>query len=138
MPSPPPLGADEYVTATEPRSSLRLLKGDLRHGRNLDLYIVVGIAVTVAALGVFSVADSRILAAATLAVLAALATSTLTSRHQVDSMRTMLVRMAASEAGNVPAERFLSQRHPGLDTEVATATDIGLVGVTLTRTIRDV
>jgi len=137
MAPPPPFGADEYVTATEPMSLLRLLKGDLRHGRNLDLYILVGIAVVVATLGVVSVVDSRILAAATLAVLAMMATSTLASRHQVDGVRTMLVHMAANEAGNVPAERFLSQRHAGLDAEVATATHIGLVGVTLTRTVRD-
>jgi len=117
--------------------AFRLLKDDLRQARNLDLYIVVAIAVVVAVLGVFNVVDPRILAAATLAVLAVMATSMLASRHQIDSVRMMLDRMAATEAGNVPAERFLTQRHTDLDNELATASDIALVGVTLTRTVRD-
>lgn len=91
----------------------------------------------IAVLGVAGVADPKVLAAATLAVLAVMATSGLASRHQVDDVRTTLERLAANESGKVAAERFLSRRLPALDTEIVTATDIALVGVTLTRTIRD-
>ncbi len=137
MPSPPSLGTDQHLTSAKPPPPLRQIGDDLRHGRNLDLYVVVAVALAVAVLGVLSVVDPRVVAAATLAVLALMATSALNSRHQVDGVRTTLFRIAASEAGNVPAERFLSERLPALDAEVASATDIGLVGVTLTRTVRD-
>jgi hypothetical protein len=116
---------------------LRQIKADMRSGRNLDLYVVVGVALVVAVFGVLGVFNTAIVAAATLTVLAVMATSALAGRHQVDAVSAMLERIAANEAGQVPAERFLSRRHTTLDADVATATDIGLVGVTLKRTVRD-
>lgn len=132
MPSLLP-GAD----GSTPPSFARQLVADLRRGRNVDLFAVVTIAVAVAVLGVAGVVDSAVLAAATLAVLAALATSALASRHQVENVEALLLRIAANETGAVPADRFFSSRLTTLDNEVATATDVGLVGVTLTRTVRD-
>ncbi len=110
---------------------------DLRHGRNLDLYGTIAVALSVAVLGVSGLVDTEVVGVATLAVLAVLATSGLASRHHVEEVRTAVDRLVASEAGNVPAEKFLSPRHPALDSEVRSATDIRLVGVTLTRTVRD-
>jgi hypothetical protein len=81
--------------------------------------------------------DTKIVGAATLAVLALLAGSGLASRHQVDEVRATLDQIASDVSGEVPADRFLSARIPSLDDEVATASDIRLVGVTLTRTVRD-
>lgn len=118
-------------------SAVGRLRLDLRHGRNLDLYIAVAVAVVIAVLGVAGAVDPKVLAAATLAVLAVMATSGLASRHQVDDVRTTLERLAANESGKVAADRFLARRLPALDTEIVTATDIALVGVTLSRTVRD-
>jgi len=86
---------------------------------------------------VAGVVDPKILAAATLAVLAVMAISGLASRHHVDDVRIALERLVANESGKVAADRFLSRRLPDLDAEIVTATDIALVGVTLTRTVRD-
>jgi hypothetical protein len=113
------------------------LRLDLRQGRNLDLYVVVGLALVIAVLGVVGAVDSNVLASCTLAVLALMATSALMSRHQVDDLTAALDRVVANESGNVAADRFLTERIPALDGEIATATDIGFVGVTLTRTMRD-
>jgi hypothetical protein len=110
---------------------------DLRHGRNLDLYVTIAVALAVAVLGVSGFVDTEVVGAATLAVLAVLATSGLTGRHHIEEVRTAVDRLVASEAGDIPAEKFLAPRHADLDSEVASAIDIRLVGVTLTRTVRD-
>jgi hypothetical protein len=113
------------------------IRTDLARGRNVDLYIGVTVAVVVAVLGIIGVADAKVLAAATLAVLAVMAISALASRHQVEDVGAALAQLAASQSGNIPADRFLSSRPVPRDLQVATATEVDLVGVTLTRTIRD-
>lgn len=118
-------------------SALRRLGTDLRHGRNLELYATVSVALAIAVLGVLNVVSTTAITAATLAVLALLAYSALLTRHQVDEVHEALDRLASSTTGEVPADRFLSPDHPALGGQVATATDIGLMGVTLTRTVRD-
>jgi hypothetical protein len=115
----------------------RQIAADLRRGHNIELYITVAVAVTVALLGILNVANVGVIGAATLAVLALLATSSLAGRHQTEEITARLDRVQEAVAGQAPAERFLSSRLPALDAEVATASDIGLVGVTLTRTVRD-
>ncbi|MBF9131964.1 hypothetical protein I0C86_23795 [Plantactinospora sp. S1510] len=137
MPTSPDPRIDSHSKATTVSSGASRLGQDLRQGRNLDLYIAVTVAVVTAALGVLGVVDSSILAASTLAVLAVMAISGLATRHEVDGVRTALNRIAASETGEVAAERFLSSHPPAVDTEIATATDIAIVGITLTRTVRD-
>ncbi|MEW2429757.1 hypothetical protein AB0877_17240 [Micromonospora sp. NPDC047644] len=118
-------------------SPLRTVAADLRRGRNADLYIAVLVAAVVAVLGVLSVVDAGVIAAATLAVLAVIATSVLAGRHQTEAIGRALDHLAIEADGPLPASRFLLARMPGLDAEAATASDIGLVGVTLTRTVRD-
>ncbi len=127
----------ERAGSDRPSTALRRAESDLQRGRNLDLYVVLVVAVAMAILGIFNVVDAGVVGAATLAVLAVMASSALTSRHQIDEVKAALDRLVSGEAGNVPAERFLSPRLPALDTEAAAATDIALVGVTLTRTVRD-
>jgi hypothetical protein len=138
----PPSSSPDFNTSERPPSeglpvAIRHLETDLKQGRNLDLYVIVAVAVAMAILSVLNIVDAGVIGAATLAVLAVMASSALTSRHQVDGVKSALDRLVAGEAGNVPAERFLSPRLPALDGEAATATDIGLVGVALTRTVRD-
>lgn len=137
MPTKPDPSVHPGSEPTASSSTLSKIRYDLSRGRNFDLYIVVMVAIAVAVLGIFGVVDARILAASTLAVLGIMATSGLASRHQVEDVKAALERLAATESGNIPAERFLSARQPALDSDVATATEIDLVGVTLTRTIRD-
>ncbi|MFC4145111.1 hypothetical protein ACFO0M_02475 [Micromonospora mangrovi] len=88
-------------------------------------------------LSVLSVVDGRIVAAATLSVLAVVVTSGLAGRHQSEAIGQALDRLAAASDRPVGAERFLATRMPALDADAAVAADIRLVGVTLTRTVRD-
>jgi hypothetical protein len=134
--SPSPVRNVDRESPAPARAGSGRLRLDLRQGRNLDLYVVVGLALVIAVLGVIGAVDSNVLASCTLAVLALMATSALMSRHQVDDLTAALDRVAANESGNVAADRFLTERIPALDGEIATATDIGFVG-TLTRTMRD-
>ncbi|MEN3611366.1 hypothetical protein AAH979_17625 [Plantactinospora sp. ZYX-F-223] len=131
-----PRGA-ERPRSTTFTGAVRRLRHDLRQGRNLDLYLIVAVALGVTLAGVLGAADSQVLAAATLGVLAVMAISGLVSRHAVDEVRVALHQIAANEAGEVAADRFLSLRRAGLDAEITGANEIALVGVTLTRTVRD-
>ena len=75
--------------------------------------------------------------AATLAILALLAVSSLGSRHQLDDVRRAVTALADNATAQVPADRYLFLRPPPLDDELRHADDICLLGVTLTRTVRD-
>jgi len=99
--------------------------------------VTVAVALSVAVLGILNVANANVVAAATLAVLALLATSRLGDRHQSRTLSQQLDRLFEAETGPVSAERFLSTGHASLAQDMASATEIWLVGVTLTRTIRD-
>jgi len=116
---------------------LRRVGDDLRRGHNVELYVTVMLALCIALLSVLTVVGSQVVSATTLAVLALLAVSGLATRHQSEEAGCRLEQLAANLSGEVPADRFLKTRMPALDEDVATAADICLVGVTLTRTVRD-
>ncbi len=116
---------------------LRRVGDDLRRGRNVELYVTVMLALCIALLSVLTVVGSQVVSATTLAVLALLAVSGLATRHQSEEAGCRIEQLAANLSGEVPADRFLKTRMPALDEDVATAADICLVGVTLTRTVRD-
>ncbi|GAA1967154.1 hypothetical protein [Catenulispora subtropica] len=113
---------------------LRRMRADLSMGENLELYSTVLLALTLGALGVFDVVGTKVLAAATLATLALLATGTLTSRRRVEDLAA-LVR--SRKAGELSAEDFFTKDKPGLGEQVRAARDIRILGVTLSRTIRN-
>jgi hypothetical protein len=119
------------------RGFLRRVGGDLRHGLNIELYVTVTLALCIALLSVFGVVDVKVVSATTLAVLALLAVSGLATRHRSEVVERRLEQVAGSLSGEVPADRFLKTRMPALDEDVASAAQIGLVGVTLARTVRD-
>lgn len=114
---------------------LSRIRADLSAGENLELYITVLLALTLAALGVFDVVGDKELVAATLATLALLATGTLVSRRRVEDL-SELVR--AQRTGEVSAEDFFTKDKPDLRQEVRAARDIRILGVTLSRTIRNI
>ena len=96
----------------------------------------MALSLCIAVLSVLAVVDIQIVSAATLAVLALLAVSGLETRHQSEEAERRLKQMAANLSGDVPADRFLKMRMSALDEDIAAA-DIRLVGVTLSRTVRD-
>lgn len=114
--------------------SLRQALAELATGENLELYAIVLLALILAVLGVLDVVSSKVLAAATLATLALLATGALRSRRGVESL-SELVR--ARQAAEISAEAFFTKDKPGLREQVRTAHDIKILGITLSRTIRN-
>jgi hypothetical protein len=110
-------------------------------GHNLEIYLTAALSLMLGLLGIFDLVDTRIVAAATLGTLALLAISTLGSRHQIDELRTSVRSLTATVGdtirADVAADRFLAVKAPPLDDELRAADDIGLVGVTLSRTVRE-
>jgi hypothetical protein len=116
------------------------LRADLANGKNLDLYVTVVIALTIGLLGVFNVVNAEIIAAATLATLALVTIGSLGTRRQVATLETAAGDLAAllRQSGSAgSADQYLSPSTSGLDVELRGATDIRLVGVSLSRTIRN-
>jgi hypothetical protein len=114
---------------------LSRIRAELSTGENLELYITVLLALTLAVLGIFDVVGDKTLVAATLATLGLLAIGTLASRRRVEDL-SELVR--AQGAGGVSAEDFFTKDKPGLREQVRLARDVRILGVTLSRTIRNV
>jgi hypothetical protein len=128
---------DAIIGAMRPWARLR---DNLATGRNLDLYVTVVIALTIGLLGVFNVVTAEIIAAATLATLALVAIGSLGTRRQVVALEAAtndLVSLVRQSGGSVSADQYLSPSTSGLDVELRGATDIRLVGVSLSRTIRN-
>jgi len=122
---------------SRPGGLLRQVGNDLRRGHNIELYATVTVSLCIALLTVFGVVDIKVVSGTTLAVLALLAVSGLATRHRSEAVERRLEQLAANLSGDIPADRFLKSRMPVLDEDVASAADIGLIGVTLTRTVRD-
>ncbi|MEU6260534.1 hypothetical protein [Streptomyces sp. NPDC047043] len=113
---------------------LRRVRDDLSTGENLELYVTALLSLTLAVLGVFDVADGKVLAAATLATLALLAGSLLGSRRQI---ATLAAQIRESRSGAPSAAEFFTADKPEVREQVRTARDIRIVGITLARTLRN-
>jgi len=120
--------------------SLARFRTDLAAGKNLDLYATFAIALTIGLLGAFDIVETEIVAAATLATLAFVAVGSLGTRRQVAAMEgaTRDLGLQLRQFGGVmSADDFLSASTSGLDVDLRGASDIRLVGVSLSRTIRN-
>lgn len=113
---------------------MRRALAELATGENLELYATVLLALALTVLGAFDVVSDKALAAATLATLALLATGTLVSRRRVEDL-SELVR--ARQVSEISAEAFFTKDKPALREQVRTARDTKILGVTLSRTIRN-
>ncbi|NGO77818.1 hypothetical protein G6045_19455 [Streptomyces sp. YC504] len=113
---------------------LRRVRRDLSHGRNLEIYSTALLSITLAVLGALDLASGKVLAAATLATLALLAVGLLGSRRQVDELAD---QVRSRLAGDLGAQEFFARDKPELVEQLSQARDIALVGVTLSRTLRN-
>ncbi|MGW0573065.1 hypothetical protein [Streptomyces tauricus] len=113
---------------------LRRVRQDLAHGENLEIYSTALLSLVLAVLGALDLASGKVLAAATLATLALLAGGLLGSRRQVTELA---AQVRSRIAGEISAEDFLARDKPALIEQVRGAQDIRLVGVTLSRTLRN-
>jgi hypothetical protein len=109
-------------------------------GRDLDLYATFVIALVVGLLGVFNVVNSGIIAAATLATLALVSIGSLGTRRQVAALEAAtrdLYEVVRTAGAGASADHYLSPSTSGLGVELRGASDIRLVGVSLSRTVRN-
>ncbi|MFC6064379.1 hypothetical protein [Streptomyces ochraceiscleroticus] len=107
---------------------------DIHRGEHLEIYLTVLLSLTLAVLGAFDLASGKVLAAATLATLALVAGSLLGSRHRMSALTAQVQDL---RGGRGSAKEFLARDKPGLIEQVRHARDISIVGVTLSRTLRD-
>jgi hypothetical protein len=106
----------------------------VRIWQSLDLVATVALALAVGVLGMLDVADGPILSGATLATLGVLAAGTLRSRSQIGG----LVELTRQHLVDPPAaDRLLHSSTSGVDADLAGATEIDIIGVTLNRTVRN-
>jgi hypothetical protein len=128
----------EGTTSMRPLERLKAGRG-LR--KDIDVYATAIVALTVAVLGLLNIVNTSIVVATTLATLTLVATSALASRNQVsglDSSVRALARLVSQTAYTTStADRLLSTSTSGAAVEMTGAGDIRLVGVTLSRTIRN-
>lgn len=117
-----------------PMRFLRRLRTDLSAGQNLEIYTTALLSLVLAVLGALGTVGSEVLSAAVLATLALLAGGMLVSRRQVAELT---AEVRARGRGEVSAADFLGTDKPGLVEQVRTAEDIRIVGVTLSRTMRN-
>ncbi|MFF5405055.1 hypothetical protein ACFY8K_19615 [Streptomyces misionensis] len=113
---------------------LRRIRADLLAGQNLEIYTTALLSLVLAVLGVLGTVGGDVLAAATLATLALLAGGMLGSRRQVAELT---AELRARGKGELSVEDFLGKGKADLLEHVRAAQDIRIVGVTLSRTLRD-
>lgn len=124
-----------------PGQRLRRAWDDVAIGRHLEIYLTALLSLLLGVLGVLDLVDDTIVVAATLGTLALLALSGLGSRHQVEDLEAAIGKLTTgvNEAihHDVPVDKFLAVKAPALEEYLHNASDVRLVGVTLSRTVRD-
>lgn len=106
----------------------------MRIWQSLDLVATLAISLTIGALGMLNLADGPVLSGAILATLGVLAAGALHSRLQLGGLLELTRRYLAETP---PADRLLHSSTSGIDANLADATEIDIIGVTLNRTVRN-
>jgi hypothetical protein len=101
--------------------------------RSVDLVATLAISLTIGVLGMLNLAGGPLLSGATLATLAALAAGALHSRIQIGGLLELTRERLIEKP---PADRLLHPSSSGADADLAHASTIDIVGVTLNRTVR--
>jgi len=109
--------------------SIKRIWDDIRRGENIDLYVAVPLALAIAILGIFGKTSPELIASITLLILSLLATSLLANRHAVKELSKKL-----SETSETFFFRELSET--AFESDFEKATDLWLVGVSLTTVVR--
>lgn len=100
---------------------------DIRNFENLDLYLTVVVAVGLSLLNLLGTASDEFIQPLTLAVLGLLALTSLVNRHRIDDLHQALT--------GSPTDLFLEEFPEDLKSNLESASELWLVGVSLHRTI---
>jgi hypothetical protein len=106
----------------------------VRIWQSLDLIATLAVSLVVGTLGILNLTDGPVLSGATLATLAVLAAGALHARFKMDGLLD-LTRQSLAETP--PADRLLHTSTSGIDADLADASEIDIIGVTLNRTVRN-
>lgn len=102
--------------------------------QSLDLVATLVVSLTVGTLGMLNLADGPIVSGAILTALGILAAGTLHSRDRMDDLLKLTRQRLVDRP---PADRLLRSSTSGADADLTGATEIGIIGVTLNRTVRN-
>ncbi len=103
---------------------------DISAGRNLEHYCTLVFILIIFALDVFNLASPDILAEITLAVLALIVFTSLNTQEGIEKLSQKFTKPPN-------ADEFFWKEKRSIENELAKAKNIGLMGVTLSRTLRD-
>lgn len=101
---------------------------DIKRGENIDLFLTIIAAFGLVALNLAGLATATLIAPLTLAVLGLLAISTLGNRYRSEELFQKLAQSAESI--------FLDEFPQSLESDFEKATELWLVGVTFSRTVK--
>lgn len=108
---------------------LRQIWDDIRRGENIDLYVAVPLAIGIAVISVMGVTSAKdLIAPITLVILSLLATSLVGNRHALKELSQKLTETADTF--------FLKDLPATFETDFERATELWIVGVSLTTIIR--
>jgi hypothetical protein len=102
---------------------------DIRHGENIDQYATIIVALILVVLGLLGIAPAELIASLTLGVLGLLALSNLVNRHRLEAL--------AEEVARSSQGFFLEDFPPDFKDDFQAATEVWLVGVTLSRFLKN-
>jgi len=107
---------------------LRRIWDDVRKGENIDLYVTVFAALVLAVLNIVGITSAEWIAPITLAVLGLLAVATLGNRYRIEKVLQEI---------KSPSREVLFEEFPeDVKEHIALSSEVWIVGVTLTRTIK--
>ena len=108
---------------------LEKLVDDLRRGENIDQYATIIVAFVLVVLGLLGITPAGLVASLTLGVLGLLALSSLVNRYRIEELAE---KVAESAKGF-----FVKEYPPEFNEDIQTAKEVWLVGVTLSRFIKN-
>lgn len=100
---------------------------DLSNFENLDLYVTIVLAIGLSLLNLLGTAPDTYIQPLTLAVLGLLALTSLVNRHRIDDLHQAMI--------GSPIDLFVEEFPESMKSDLASALDLWLVGVSLHRTI---
>jgi hypothetical protein len=109
--------------------------------RHLDLSLTAFAAILIGTMGMLNLTGTGVTEGATLATLGVLTAAALAGRlqtHRLHATTDALATLTRERLGVTPsADRLLSPARPGSDADLRTAGEIAIIGVTLSRTLRN-
>jgi len=120
--------------------ALNTVLKEIRRGENLELYLTIILAITVAILGILQIAKFEVISAVILATLGLLASSLLSSRRVItdvkasfDELNAAVKALETQGVGHI--SELLTRSYPDFTEQIRTAKRVSIEGSTLMSTV---